>query len=141
LAIAAWLLERILPSAVSMFLWALLLIIPAIFLGALDALPHPASGRRRLWKGVGIVMLTYGVLLLIGVASNNTDPLQPLRGNYPTTATASPQSIEFRKVRTLEDLNAQVAAAEADGKWAMLDFYADWCISCKEMERYTFADP
>ena len=141
LAIAVWLLERILPAAVSMFLWALLLIIPAIYLGALDALPHPASGWRRLWKGVGIVMLTYGVLLLIGVASNSTDPLQPLRDIYPTTATASPQSTEFRKVRTLDELNAQVAAAEMAGKWVMLDFYADWCISCKEMERYTFADP
>jgi thiol:disulfide interchange protein DsbD len=141
LAIAVWLLERILPASVSMFLWALLLIIPAIYLGALDALPHPVSGWRRLWKGVGIVMLTYGVLLLIGVASDSTDPLQPLRGMYATTAKASPQSIAFRKVKTIDDLNAQVAAAEAAGKWVMLDFYADWCISCKEMERYTFADP
>jgi len=141
LAIAVWLLERILPAAVSMFLWALLLIIPAIYLGALDALPHPASGWRRLWKGVGIVMLTYGVLLLIGVASDSTDPLQPLRGISAATAKASPQSIAFRKVRTIDDLNQQVAAAEVAGKWVMLDFYADWCISCKEMERYTFADP
>ncbi|BBA34393.1 thiol:disulfide interchange protein DsbD [Methylocaldum marinum] len=141
LAIAVWLLERILPSAVSMFLWALLLIIPAIYLGALEALPHPVSGWRRLWKGVGIVMLTYGVLLLIGVASDSTDPLQPLRGIYPTTAKASTQSIAFRKVRNVDDLSMQVAAAEATGKWVMLDFYADWCISCKEMERYTFADP
>jgi thiol:disulfide interchange protein DsbD len=141
LAIAVWLLERILPASVSMFLWALLLIIPAIYLGALDALPHPVSGWRRLWKGVGIVMLTYGVLLLIGVASDSTDPLQPLRGVYPTTAKASTQPIAFRKVRSVDDLSMQVAAAEAAGKWVMLDFYADWCISCKEMERYTFADP
>jgi len=143
LAIAVWLLERILPASVSMFLWALLLIIPAIYLGALDALPHPVSGWRRLWKGVGIVMLTYGVLLLIGVASDSTDPLQPLRGMYATTAKASPppQSAVFKRVRNSDDLNEQVAAAEAAGKWVMLDFYADWCISCKEMERYTFANP
>jgi len=142
LAIAVWLLERILPASVSMFLWALLLIIPAIYLGALDALPHPVSGWRRLWKGIGIVMLTYGVLLLIGVASDSTDPLQPLRGMYATTAKASPpQSAIFKRVRNSDDLNEQVAAAEAAGKWVMLDFYADWCISCKEMERYTFANP
>ncbi|MGX2041160.1 protein-disulfide reductase DsbD [Methylocaldum sp. MU1018] len=141
LAIAVWLLERILPVTASMFLWALLLIIPAIYLGALDALPHPVSGWRRLWKGVGIVMLTYGVLLLIGVASDSTDPLQPLRGMYATTTKASPQSLVFRKVGNIDDLHREVARAEADGKWVMLDFYADWCISCKEMERYTFADP
>ena len=80
LGIAIWLLDRILPSAVTLLLWALLLILPAIYLGALDALPQPASGWRKLWKGVGIVMLAYGVLLLIGVAANSTDPLQPLRG-------------------------------------------------------------
>jgi len=141
LAIAVWLLERILPAAASMFLWAMLLIIPAIYLGALDALPHPVSGWRRLWKGVGIVMLAYGVLLLIGVASDSTDPLQPLRGMYATTAKAASRSMAFQKVKNIDDLNQKVAAAEGAGKWVMLDFYADWCISCKEMERYTFADP
>ncbi|HYE34152.1 protein-disulfide reductase DsbD [Methylocaldum sp.] len=141
LAIAVWLLERILPAAASMFLWALLLIIPAIYLGALDALPHPVSGWRRLWKGVGIVMLAYGVLLLIGVASDSTDPLQPLRGMYATTAKAAPQSVAFQKVKSIDDLHKEVAKAEANGQWVMLDFYADWCISCKEMERYTFANP
>jgi thiol:disulfide interchange protein DsbD len=142
LAIAAWLLERILPSSVSMFLWALLLIIPAIYLGALDALPHPASGWRKLWKGVGIVMLAYGVLLLIGVASDSTDPLQPLRGVYGTTAgKAEPSTLPFRKVGNVAELQQAVAAAQAEERWVMLDFYADWCISCKEMERYTFGDP
>jgi thiol:disulfide interchange protein DsbD len=140
LGIAVWLLERILPSAASMFLWALLLIIPAIYLGALDALPQPASGWRKLWKGIGIVMLSYGVLLLIGVASNSNDPLQPLRNLYASSAKTAPQSLAFRKVKSLAELNREIAAAEAAGQWVMLDFYADWCVSCKEMERYTFAD-
>jgi thiol:disulfide interchange protein DsbD len=60
---------------------------------------------------------------------------------YATTTKASPQSLVFRKVGNIDDLHREVARAEADGKWVMLDFYADWCISCKEMERYTFADP
>jgi thiol:disulfide interchange protein DsbD len=140
LAIAVWLLERILPASVTLFLWALLLIIPAIFLGALDALPHPASGWRKLWKGVGIVMLAYGVLMLIGVASDSTDPLQPLRGVYAGSGKSAPESLAFRKVANLADLQREIVAAEAAGRWVMLDFYADWCISCKEMERYTFAD-
>jgi thiol:disulfide interchange protein DsbD len=142
LGIAVWLLDRILPSAATLFLWALLLIIPAIYLGALDALPQPSSGWRKLWKGVGIVMLSYGVLLLIGVASNSTDPLQPLRGLSAGagTAKAVPESLAFRKVKSLTELNREIATAEAAGRWVMLDFYADWCVSCKEMERYTFTD-
>jgi thiol:disulfide interchange protein DsbD len=140
LGIAVWLLDRVLPASASMFLWALLLIIPAIYLGALDSLPHPSSGWRKLWKGVGIVMLSYGVLLLIGVASNSNDPLQPLRGLYSAGARAAPQSPAFRKVKSLPDLKREIDAAEAAGRWVMLDFYADWCVSCKEMERYTFAD-
>ncbi len=141
LGIAAWLLERILPAAASMFLWAMLLIIPAIYLGALDALPHPASGWRKLWKGVGVAMLAYGVLLLIGVASNGTDPLQPLRGIHAAGAgEALPSSLAFRKVKSLGELNREIAKALAAGQWVMLDLYADWCVSCQEMERYTFND-
>jgi thiol:disulfide interchange protein DsbD len=140
LAVAVWLLERILPPAVALFLWALLLIIPAIYLGALDSLPQPSSGWRKLWKGVGIVMLVYGILLLIGAASNGADPLQPLRGLYVADSPSAPEAPTFRKVKSLAELNREIAAAAADGRWAMLDFYADWCVSCKEMERYTFAD-
>lgn len=144
LGIAVWLLARILPSAASMFLWALLLIIPAMYLGALDTLPQPASGWRRLWKGVGIVMLAYGVLLLIGVAANTGDPLQPLRGLQAVaaggTGTAAPQSLEFRRVKSVAELDREIQKAQAAGRWAMLDYYADWCVSCKEMERYTFTD-
>jgi thiol:disulfide interchange protein DsbD len=139
LAIAVWLLARVLPSAATMLLWALLLIIPAIYLGALEAGPH--SGWRKLWKGVGIAMLAYGILLLIGVASDSTDPLQPLRGVYGTAAKAAPQSLVFRKVRTVDELQQAAAAAHEEGRWVMVDFYADWCVSCQEMERYTFTDP
>ncbi len=145
LGIAVWLLDRILPSGVTLLLWALWLIIPAIYLGALDALPSPASGWRKLWKGVGIAMLAYGILLLIGVAANSTDPLQPLRGltgSGGATGVAAPaaQSLNFRPVRSVLELDKALADARAHGQLAMLDFYADWCVSCKEMERYTFKD-
>jgi len=145
LAMAVWLLERILPPAITLLLWALWLIIPAIYLGALDALPHPASGWRKLWKGLGIASLAYGVLLLIGVASNSTDPLQPLRG-MPASAksasrTTSEPGLVFRTVYSRQELSNAMAKATASGQWVMLDFYADWCVSCKEMERYTFTDP
>jgi thiol:disulfide interchange protein DsbD len=142
LAVAVWLLERILPPAAALFLWALLLIIPAIYLGALDALPQPASGWRKLWKGVGVVMLTYGILLLVGVATDANDPLQPLRGwGGGSSARPTEQAPAFERVETVEELEQRLTAAGAQGRWVMLDYYADWCISCKEMERYTFADP
>ena len=144
LAIAVWLLERILPSAVTLLLWALLLIVPAIYLGALDSLPQPTSGWRKLWKGLGIVMLAYGLLLLVGVAANSTDPLQPLRGLMAASgsgkASNSRSALSFRPVASVADLNKRLQEAAAQGQFVMLDFYADWCVSCKEMERYTFKD-
>ena len=146
LGIAIWLLDRILPPAVTLLLWALLFIVPAIYLGALDALPPAASGWRKLWKGLGITMLAYGVLMLIGVASNSTDPLQPLRGlalgGAPgMSGPLKPNRLEFRSVNSVADLDKALADTAARGQTAMLDFYADWCVSCKEMERYTFSDP
>lgn len=144
LAVAVWLLERVLPSALSMAAWALLLIVPSVFMGALDHLPPDVSGWRRLWKGLGLVMLTYGILLLIGVASDSRDPLQPLRALTPGNAQAAgpaQQALPFQKVTSLAQLNDKLAEAKAQGRPVMLDYYADWCISCKEMDRYTFADP
>lgn len=144
LAVAVWLLERVLPSALSMTSWALLLIVSAVYMGALDHLPPEVSGWRRLWKGLGLVMLTYGILLLIGVASDSHDPLQPLRVLTPSSAQAAgpaQPALSFQKIRSLAELDNKLAEAKAQGKPVMLDYYADWCISCKEMDRYTFADP
>ncbi len=143
LAVAVWLLDRILPARVTLFLWALLLIIPAIYLNALDALPPGASGWRKLWKGVGVAMLAYGVLMLIGVANGSGDPLQPMRGTISAGACAETKTAAtaFRRVATVAELQAALQAAQEEGRWAMLDYYADWCVSCKEMERETFGDP
>lgn len=141
LATALWLVSPVLPAWLVMFGWAMLLIVPAIYLSALDPLPTSASGWHRFWKGIGIGMLVYGVALLIGLSGGSRDPLQPLdflRGAVAHTARAVPPAPSFERIRSTVELDARLATTQ---KPVMLDFYADWCVSCKEMEKYTFADP
>jgi thiol:disulfide interchange protein DsbD len=138
LGLAVWIVTPILPAVVPMLLWAALLIISAIYLHAIDPLPHNASGLRRLWKGVGLIALLVGVALLVGALAGSRDPLQPLstlRAGVPAEVSAGPR---FLKVRSVQELDSALAAAQ--GRPVMLDFYADWCVSCKEMERFTFTD-
>lgn len=142
LAVAIWMLERILPASISMLLWALLLIISAVYMGAVDAIKEGASGWKKLWKGLGLVLLLYGALMLIGLAAGNTDPLQPIKGGgFGGGVAMQQQKLNFKTIGSVEDLEREVAAASAQGKTVMLDFYADWCVSCKEFEKYTFSDP
>ena len=146
LGVAILMLERILPGPVTLMLWALLLIIPAIYLRALDALPEDASGWRRLWKGLGIAMLIYGVILIIGATTGARDPLNPLR-NINTAATASnsgshaSQHLQFQRIKSFADFKQALQNSSAAGKPVMLDFYADWCTYCIKMEDKTFSDP
>ena len=141
LAVAIWIISPIIPVATQMILWATLLILSAIYLHALDALPHTASGWHKLWKGIGVFALLLGIAYMIGALSGARDPLRPLGalgGGAVQQAAASP-SLPFVRVKSLADLHARVA--QANGKLVMLDYYADWCVSCKEMERFTFSDP
>lgn len=140
LAVAVWMLSRILPPAITMLLSAMLLIIPAIYLNAIEPLPHPASGWNKLWKGVGLIMLVFGVMQLIGLSAGNTNPLQPLAGLAAAGETPAQSGIRFQRVRTMAELEQKLQQARASHQWVMLDFYADWCVSCKEMEVYTFTD-
>lgn len=141
LAVAVWMLSRILPPAIIIVLWAMLLILPAIYLKAIDPLPEQCSGWHKLWKGIGLMMLAYGLLLLIGFSMGNNNPLKPLQGLGVNNAQAAEQGLIFKRVASLAALETEIQQASANHQAVMLDFYADWCISCKEMEAYTFTDP
>jgi len=138
LGMAVWLIGPVIPSALQMALWAALLIVPAIYLHALDSLPPRASSWARLWKGVGIIALVCGIGLLLGALGGSKNPLQPLAGLYGSS-TEKPKALPFQRVKNLDELAA--AIKQAKGHLVMLDFYADWCVSCKEYEQFTFSDP
>ena len=144
LAVAIWMLERIIPGAIALALWAALFIISAIYLGALENLQPEASGWRKLWKGLGVVMLIYGTVLLIGSASGGRDLFQPLSGLSTAQAgtghTQQNDHLTFKQIKGLDGLNRALAQAQRNNQYVMLDFYADWCIACKEMEVKTFSD-
>lgn len=140
LAVALWLLERILAAAIVMVLWATLLIVTATYMGALQPTIQGAPAWRTLIKGLGLVLLIYGILLLVGVAAGGRDPWQPLRGVSLLANAANPVTAPtFHAVTTPAALDQ--ALRDSGNRPVMLDFYADWCVSCKELERYTFSDP
>ena len=141
LAVATYLLERVVPESVALLLWAALFIVCAIYMGALDSLTPASGGWRRLWKGAGLVMLVYGVLVMVGVAGGGGDLFRPLKGIALVGGEASERELEFRPVKGIDGLNAELGPAAARGQVVMFDYYADWCVSCKEMERFTFSDP
>jgi len=143
LGVAIYLLERVISPTLAMVLWGLLLVVSAIYMGAITHLPEGASGWRKLWKGLGVALLIYGTLFLIGAAANGRDTLQPLRGVVlgGGSGAAAEQHVAFKRIKTVDDLNRELAAAKAQGKPVMLDFYADWCVYCIQMERNTFPDP
>ncbi len=141
LGVAVWMLSRILPPSVPILLWAMLLILPAVYLNALEPLPMDSSGWSKLWKGIGLIMLAYGLILLIGFSLGNENPLKPLKGIAGNTSQALEEGLVFERVSNLETLEARIHQANLNHQRVMVDFYADWCISCKEMEAYTFTDP
>ena len=138
IGVAIYLLERVVPAWTALLMWAALFIVCAIYLGAFDRIEVSSRGWRRLWKGTGLAMLVYGVLLMVGAASGGGDLLRPLQGF--TAGPGAREAVAFKPVKGLDGLNAELERAVARGQSVMLDFYADWCVSCKEMERYTFPD-
>lgn len=129
LAVAVWLLGRIMPPMVTQLLWLALLIIPLIYLG-----------WKRLWKGARLVALTYAAFLLVGIATHQQrDAMQLLC--VAAVACEKQEELPFQKIKSADELQQILAEAHAQGRWVMLDFYADWCVACKEMALYTFSDP
>ncbi|MBW4933526.1 protein-disulfide reductase DsbD [Marinobacter sp. F4206] len=142
LAVAIWLVERLVPAWLALTLWGLLVAITGVQLGAFDA---AKAGWARTRKGLGLVMFAYGLALLAGAIGGANDPLRPLTpftiasGSMPTLN--SPEHAGFKRVEAPAQIRAMLEEAQAQNRPVVLDFYADWCISCKVMERNVFSDP
>jgi thiol:disulfide interchange protein DsbD len=132
LAVAIWIVQPVLPASLALALWGALLLGTGAWLGVLTT-------TLPVWRrALGLVVAFAGAMQLVGAASGGTDPLQPLahlaaRGG----GAAAHDALVFQPVRSVAELDAALAAAKRP---VMLDFYADWCVSCKEMERFTFSD-
>ena len=139
LAVAIYMVGPFLPVAAQMLAWSALLVGTAVFLRAVDPLPEGAHGLLRLGKAVGLVALVAGIAYLVGALAGSRDLLRPLAGLRGTAAESTAEAASpFQRIGSVADLEARLRAA--NGRPVMLDFYADWCVSCKEMERFTFTD-
>jgi len=144
LAVAIYLLG-LLPQVPVLFLWAALLIVTAVYLGATQTLPEGVGGWRYLWKGLGTVLLIWGLLALLGGLAGNRDILRPLNlADIPIISpeyTSSENKIEFETITSLADLEQRLGDARVAGKPAIVDYFASWCTDCIRMEKVTFGDP
>jgi thiol:disulfide interchange protein DsbD len=135
LAVAIYLISRVIPENITMLLWASLLIISSIYLGALHS--PTQTNAQKFWKGSGLITLLYGGLLIVGASMGNTDPLQPLAG---LNRVGIQETHTHDKIRVTTVKDVEQALENSHGKIVMLDFYADWCTACKIMEKTTFQD-
>ena len=140
LVVAIWMLSRILDARWILLMAGALLIGCAVFLGALSRLASGASGWRRAGQVLGLIALVIGACELVGAAAGSRNLITPLAGLFGSERGAA-QTLAFRPVKSVADVQRALAAASAAGQPAMLDFYADWCVSCKEMEARTFSKP
>ena len=137
LGVAVYLLERILPGWLTLGLWSLLIICAAMQTGALEALGSAPAPFERARKSLGVVLLAYGSLVMVGAVSGGSDVIRPLAHFFSTDGNSR---LDFRDVKGVAGLDAALATAKKQGQTVMLDYYADWCVSCKELEAHTFSD-
>ncbi|MEA3522336.1 MAG: protein-disulfide reductase DsbD [Campylobacterota bacterium] len=142
IGVAIWMISRILPESITLFLWSFLLIATAVNMGAFEPL-HSNCPRcpKAITKSMGIIIFMYGASLFFGGISGAKDPLRPLSEFTAKQQLASMQSTQeasFQTIISLEELD--VILKNSKGKKVMLDFYADWCVACKELEHNTFSD-
>ena len=144
LGLAIWMLSRILPGNVTMLLWAVLVFMAGVFMGGLTTLTAESSSVQKIGKGFGFLAIIYGIVLLLGGLTGGSNPLKPLAsvnlGGGSTIVAEAEHELPFQRIKTSADLDRELALASSQGKTAFLDFYADWCVSCKEMEAFTFTD-
>ncbi len=136
LGVAIWMIERIIPASSTMVLWAALFIGCAIALGAFTTAKN--SGKQ-LTKALGIILFIYGVLLMVGAILGHTNPLNPIQFSQ-TQQTNANAVLNFTKIKNIKELNQKLKWAKMHNQPVMLDFYADWCVACHEMDAYTFTD-
>lgn len=139
LGVAIWMLSRILPSSITMALWMLLVICSSFYFGALEPFGQTTRGWQKLLKSFLFIVLLYGVMLFVGLISGATNPLMPFEKLMLKTVNTQ-ESVDksaFTKIKNLDELNK---AINASSKPVLLDFYADWCVNCKEFEQFTFSD-
>jgi thiol:disulfide interchange protein DsbD len=141
LGLAIYMLSRILDATFILALWGILALLMGVFFGGLNVIDKNSKNSEKGAKGIGLLAIIYGAALILGSLSGNTNPLQPLANigimNGQKTIASE---LHFKRIKSLDNLNLELAQAKLQNKSVMLDFYADWCVSCKEMEAYTFTD-
>ena len=140
LGVAIWFLERVLPETFTLLLWAALFIVSAIFLGALDRQENGTNYWQRLHKGLGLMMMFYGGVLIYAAVSGGGTVLAPFNKRILSN-NLTIETLPFVYIANISELNEQLQQSKLEGKSVMIDFYADWCIECKQMEAHTFSKP
>jgi len=136
LLMAVWMLDRIVPTVVSMWLTAIILVVSAVYMGVLA---KAKTAKENLAKGLGLIILLYGLSLMVGALAGGNSFRYPLKA-FAGGPAAQAEVLPFIKVTTPEALDKELQQAKANGQPVMLDFYADWCVACIELEVVTFAD-